>query len=138
MQGLTLVFHVLSACVILGMTAWIIHLHGTRRFQTLLWGSGATKNQRVYVDWPEVYFSKFCYAISAQFSWDAKAKGQPCPIKPYAWVKAHVQFNILSISLDRQDGIEVTMALVPENLAEWEELLQKAVPRIKKIRIVGQ
>ncbi len=135
MQGLTLIFHVFSACVILGMTAWIIRLQGQKRFQLLLWGSVSPESKRVYLDWPEVYLDKFCQAIGARYSLNSNSRGKPCSIKPYYWVKAHVNFNILSVQLNSHDEAEVQILIEPDNRIEWEQLLQQAMPRLKKIHI---
>ena len=67
------------------------------------------------MDWPENFLRKVCSAFSIPFEWD-KNKGVACSIDAKPWVELHINCNILSIDLKRDDGIVVSLARVPIDL----------------------
>lgn len=135
MQGLTLVFHILSALVLVGLSVWITWLTRKQRFQNLLWSELQQTHKKIYVNWPSEFLKQFAEALN--FRCEVAAKGKPCPIKIKPWLEFHLQFRVLSCKLGQNDVIELIFDRPVPDEAMWRQKLRDAIPSLSDVSFVN-
>ena len=133
MQGLTLIFHLLSALVLVALSWWIFRLQAQQKLQRRLWAELRSPGQRVDVNWPGLFLRELCLALGIQH--DLEVKGRPCPIQLFTWLDFHLQFKILSCKLSQDDRLKLQCQLPVENRDDWQLRLRTAMPSIECVDI---
>ncbi len=134
LQSLNLVFHLVSALVLIVLVWALLRQQKTQSFERKLWLSLDSTQKTVYVDWPHSFFRALGSAWGIKVSWDSSVLAQPTRIDLRTFVLCHVELGFIAVELIEPKSLRL---LVRQEDGEglWGKRLEEALSHHFRIEL---